>query len=120
MRSRVQFITNLHEGINIYYVRDQFGRTWHTVGNSPKTAKENIKCGEDTLTFKLYTTENLGERLPQYDFKNLILGMLEKMGLVNTYEFEIVSRWNDVKCFDFLKKSSLLPCNLLIEINREA
>lgn len=104
--------------LNIYYVLDRFGRTWSTVANSEKQAKENIKYGEDSLTFKLYTTKLFGESLPKYDFKNLILDMLEKMELYDTYEYEVVVGWNDEEAFNFMKKSSLLPSRLLIEINK--
>lgn len=82
------------------------------------TAKENIKHGEDALTFKLYTTKKFGESLPQYDFKNLILDMLEKMDLTDTYEYEIVVGWNAYESLKFMRSSSLLPCDLLIEINK--
>jgi hypothetical protein len=118
MRTKVQFITNLHEGINIYYVRDQFGRTWHTVGRTPQNAIENIKHREDASTFKLYSTSTFGETLPQYDFKNLVLDMLEQMGLQDTYEYEIVVVWSDYEALSFMRSSSLLPTNILIEINK--
>ncbi|QWU14451.1 hypothetical protein SAMN04487895_101763 [Paenibacillus sophorae] len=118
MQTKVQFITNLHEGINIYYVLDQFGRTWHTVASSPSEAKNNIKFGEDALTYKLYTTEKFGESLPQYDFKNLILDILEQMGLQDTYEYEEVVGWDNWECFKFMKRSSLHPCELLLEIQK--
>jgi hypothetical protein len=114
----VQFISQVNEDSNIYYVLDQFGRTWHTIANSCSEAKNNIKLGEDALTFKLYTTEKFGESLPEYDFKNLILDMLEQMGLQDTYEYEEVVGWSDYECFSFMGKSSLLPCDLLLEINK--
>jgi|GEM_PF-6030241 len=118
MKTKVQLITPLFEQSNVYYVRDGFGRTWHTVANSSQVAKSNIKRGEDTLTFKLYTTSKMGESLPEYDFKNMILDMLEKMGLSDTYEYETVVGWDDKECFSFIQKSSMHPCDLLIEINR--
>lgn len=118
MRAKVQYIAPLFENINIYYVRDKFGRTWHTTADSPKEARNNIRFGEDHATFKLYTTDKMGESLPQYDFKNLILDMLEKMGLQDTYEYEIVVGWDDEEVFRFMKKSSMIPIDLLIEINK--
>lgn len=118
VNTKVQLIAPLFDQTNIYYVRDGFGRTWHTVASNPKQAASNIKCGEDTLTFKLYTTSKMSESLPEYDFKNMILDMLEKMGLSDTYEYEMVVGWDSKMCFSFMKKSSMKPCNLLIEINK--
>lgn len=118
--SKVQFISEFAKETNlsIYYVRDGFGRTWHTVASNPKQAVSNIKYGEDTLTFKLYTTSRMGESLPEYDFKNMILDMLEKMDLSDTYEYETVVGWDNVKAFNFFKRSSMIPCDILIEINK--
>lgn len=118
---KVQLVGRLAENtnpLNIYYVRDPFGRTWSTVSNTPKEARGNIEFGEDTATFKLYTPSKYGERPPEYDFKSLILDMLEKMNLQNTYEYEIVIGWSDYEAFKFMKRSSLLPYDLLLEINR--
>lgn len=119
MRTKVQFIAPLFEDINIYYVRDQFGRTWHTKAKDEAEAKKDI-CfkGDGVSTFKLYTTKKNGERIPQYDFKNMILDMLEQMGLQDTYEYEIVVGWDDREVLQFMKMSSMLPCDLLIEINK--
>lgn len=116
----VQLITSFdpQTDLNVYYVLDGFGRTWHTVASNPKQAISNIKHGEDTLTFKLYTTSKMGESLPEYDFKNMILEMMEKMGLQDTYEYETVVGWDNKKVYKFIKMSSLIPCHLLIEINK--
>jgi hypothetical protein len=118
MNTKVQLVTPLFEQGSVYYVRDGFGRTWHTVASSHQVAKSNIKRGEDTLTFKLYTTSKMCESLPEYDFKDMILDMLEKMGLQDTYEYETVIGWDDYAVFSFMKRSSMHPCDLLIEINK--
>ncbi|MGM1044894.1 MAG: hypothetical protein ACQEXX_01970 [Bacillota bacterium] len=118
MRTKVQFISPLSDSHNIYYVRDGFGRVWHTVGKDKKDAANSIKCGEDVITFILYTPSKMGESPPYYDFKNLILDMMEQMELHDTYEYEIVIGWDNVKATRFMKMSTLLPCDLLIEINK--
>lgn len=116
--SRIQFVGYLIGELKIYYVRDQFGRTWKTVASNKQEAKQNILFGEDVTTYKVYTTKKAGERLPQYDFKNLILDMLELMDLHNTYEYEIVISWSDYDAYRFMLQSSLLPCDLLLDISK--
>ncbi|ASA22771.1 hypothetical protein [Paenibacillus donghaensis] len=120
MNTKVQLIAPLDSDtdLNIYYVRDQFGRTWNTVASDAKQAKDNITHGEDVLTYKLYTTAKMGESLPEYDFKNLILGMMEEMNLQDTYEYEEVIGWDREDVFQFFRESSLRPCNTLIEIHK--
>ncbi|WP_449011362.1 hypothetical protein [Paenibacillus taichungensis] len=40
------------------------------------------------------------------------------MNLEDTYEYEFVLEWSSNEVFEFMKKSSLLPCDLLLEINK--
>lgn len=119
-KTKVQLVSKFERknDLNVYYVLDKFNRTWSTVARSENQAQENIRHGEDTLTFKLYTTSKLGESLPRYDFKTLILNMLRQMGLMDTYESQIVNKWNDYECLTFMKKSTLYPHRLLLEINK--
>lgn len=118
MYTRVQFIAPLSSFQNIYYVRDRFGRVWHTVGTSEKEARNNITKGEDCVTYTLYSPDKLGEGPPNFDFKNLLLDMLEQLGLQDTYEYEIVVGWNSYHVFKFMKQSSLLTSDLLLDINK--
>ncbi|WP_311078311.1 hypothetical protein [Paenibacillus polymyxa] len=81
--------------------------------------RENIYLQRDDTTIILYQPPE-GIVIPlRYDFKNMILDMLEQMDLFNTYEYEIVCGWSDDKIFEFMKFSSLNPLDLLLEINRE-
>ncbi|MDR6779327.1 hypothetical protein J2W98_003607 [Paenibacillus peoriae] len=119
MRTKVQFIAPLTHSINIYYVRDRFGRTWHTVGYDEENAKKDIYFKNCPTTFILYQPSVDIEMPPKYDFKNIILDMLEQMLLSDTYEYEIVCGWTNDQTLKFIKSSSLNPLDLLLEINRE-
>ncbi|PYY28373.1 hypothetical protein [Paenibacillus illinoisensis] len=117
MRTKVQYVAPFSSTHNLYYVRDTFGKVWHSIGANEKEAKEQAHGREDVLCFTLYNP--IRQRtFHKYDFKNLILDMLEQMGLENTYEYEIVLGWNETDVFLFMKKSSLMPCDLLLEINK--
>ena len=117
LRTKVQFVAPFLNNCNIYYVRDQFGKVWHTLGTDEKEAVQSTKHGEDILTFTYYNPIKL-RKLHKYDFKNLILDMLEQMELHDTYEYEVVIGWNETDAFKFMKMSSLLPCDLLLDINK--
>lgn len=117
MRTKVQYVGPFDSFENIYYVRDSFGRVWHSIGVNEKEAKKISNGAEEILNYMIYNPFE-HKKLHNYDFKNLILDMLEQMDLHDTYEYEIVLGWNSNEVFEFMKKSSLLPCDLLLEINK--
>lgn len=116
MRTKVQYVCPFDSFENVYYVRDSFGRVWHSIGKDQKDAALHAKGKEEILSYMLYNPHK-HKRFHNYDFKNLILDMMEQMRLQDTYEYEIVLGWNGYEVFDFMKKSSLIPCDLLLEIN---
>lgn len=117
MRTKVQYVAPFSPTHNLYYVRDTLGKVWHSIGENEKEAKELARGQEDVLYFILYDPFK-HKKLHSYDFKNLILEMLEQMELDNTYEYEIVLGWKSYEVFEFMKKSSLMPCDLMLEINK--
>lgn len=117
MRTKVQYVAPFDSFENIYYVRDPYGRVWHSIGKDEKDATRQAKGKEEILNYMLYNPHK-HKKFHNYDFKNLILDMLEQMNLQDTYEYEIVLGWKDYEVFEFMKKSSLLPCDLLLEINK--
>ncbi|WP_063563062.1 hypothetical protein [Paenibacillus sp. O199] len=117
MRTKVQYVGPFDSFENIYYVRDSYGRVWHSIGENEKEAKKLAQGAEDFMSYILYNPHK-HKKFHNYDFKNLILEMMEQMELQNTYEYEFVLEWNSNEVFEFMKKSSLLPCDLLLEINK--
>ncbi|WP_340032484.1 hypothetical protein NSQ20_11495 [Paenibacillus sp. FSL K6-1122] len=117
MRTKVQYVAPFDSIASIYYVRDSYGRVWHSVGENEKDAAQQAKGKEELFNYMLYNPHK-HKKFHNYDFKNLILDMLEQMELQDTYEYEIVLEWKSYEVFEFMKKSSLLPCDLLLEINR--
>ncbi|PZT57508.1 hypothetical protein [Paenibacillus silvae] len=117
MHTKVQYVAPFDSIASIYYVRDSYGRVWQSIGKDEKEAKQNAKGKEEILSYMLYNPHK-HKKFHNYDFKNLILDMLEQMELQDTYEYELVLEWNSNEVFEFMKKSSLLPCDLLLEINR--
>lgn len=117
MRTKVQYVGPFDSLENIYYVRDPYGRVWHSIGKNEKDAKQHAKGREEILSYMLYNPYKY-RRLHNYDFKNLILEMLEQMNLEDTYEYEIVIGWDASDAFNFMKMSTLSPCDLLLDINK--
>lgn len=117
MRTKVQYVGPFDSFENIYYVRDPYGRVWHSIGTNEKEAIKISNGAEEILNYMIYNPFE-HKKLHSYDFKNLILDMLEQMKLQDTYEYEIVLGWKGYEVFEFMKKSSLMPCDLLLEINR--
>nr|WP_145401431.1 hypothetical protein [Paenibacillus xylanexedens] len=117
MRTKVQYVAPFDSIASIYYVRDSYGRVWKSIGKDENEAKQNAKGKEEILSYTLYNPHK-HKKFHNYDFKNLILEMLEQMDLHDTYEYEIVMGWTGYEVFEFMKKSSLLPCDLLLEINK--
>ncbi|MCP1185103.1 hypothetical protein [Paenibacillus sp. 1781tsa1] len=117
MRTKVQYVAPFDSNENIYYVRDHYGRVWHSIGENEKEAIKISNGAEEIVNYIIYNPFK-HKNLHSYDFKNLILEMLEQMDLANTYEYEIVLGWKGYEVFEFMKRSSLMPCDLLLEINK--
>ncbi|MFS0855136.1 hypothetical protein [Paenibacillus taichungensis] len=117
MRTKVQYVGPFDSFENIYYVRDRYGRVWHSIGENEKEAKKIANGAEELLCYMIYNPHK-HKKFHNYDFKNRILDMLEQMELQDTYEYKIVLEWNNYEVFNFMKNSSLLPCDLLLEINK--
>ncbi|MBD8839501.1 hypothetical protein IFU39_16945 [Paenibacillus sp. CFBP 13594] len=117
MRTKVQYVAPFDSVESIYYVRDQYGSVWHSIGKNKEAAVKNAKGKEEILSYRIYNPHKY-KKFHNYDFKNLILDMLEQMELQDTYEYELVLKWKNYEVFEFMKKSSLMPCDLLLEINK--
>ncbi|PYE51656.1 hypothetical protein HUB98_06440 [Paenibacillus barcinonensis] len=117
MRKRIQCI-EINEDFNIYYIRDIVGRVWYTTGHDEADAYDAISHGEGILTFIYYNPTTINRKPHSYDFKNLVLDMLEQMDLQETTEYELVIGWDNADAFRFMKMSTLMACDILLDINK--